>query len=144
MSNIIAILIAVGLVLATRMDLVKRLVIVALLLSYPVVLRYVFTFMTEPYHVLFAVTATLFMLKLYEAEPGSQRFQMLLTGFVVLLLTLSVFRITYALWTLALIQSLVHEPNCIGRSPSSRSAWYQDLCSSCYSLHRIHTGFSRD
>ena len=102
-ANLLAILGAVGLVLASRMELLKRLAIVALVLSYPVVLRYVFTFMVEPYQVLFAVMGALFMLQLYEVENDSRSFRLMRAGFVGLLLVLSVFRITYALWTLALI-----------------------------------------
>lgn len=103
--NLVALLVAFALVLVFPVPLAQRLAIVVLLLLHFAVLLYALTWMVETYQVLFAVAATLLLVSLYRTDrardPG--RFRRRLAAFVLVLLVLSLFRVTYALWALGLV-----------------------------------------
>ncbi len=103
--NLVALLVAFALVLVFPIPLAQRLAIVVLLLLHFAVLLYALTWMVESYQVTFAVAATLLLVSLYRTDrardPG--RFRTRLAAFVLLLLALSLFRVTYALWAVGLV-----------------------------------------
>jgi hypothetical protein len=101
--NVVALALALVLVLAFPATLAERLAIVLLLLLHFAVFLYAFTWMVESVQVPFAVGATLLLVSLYRAPRDSAVFRRRLVAWIVLLLVLSTFRATYALWALGLL-----------------------------------------
>lgn len=101
--NLVALGLAFGLILAFPLTLAQRLTVVVLLLLHFAVFLYAFTWMVESYQVLFAIAATLLLLKLYRSDPDTGAHTARLAGLALLLLMLSTFRVSYALWALALL-----------------------------------------
>ncbi|MBY0278633.1 hypothetical protein K2Z84_25145 [Candidatus Binatia bacterium] len=102
--NVVALAFAMVLVLAAfPLERSQRLWIAVLLLLHFAVLLYALTWMVETYQVLFAIVASLLLTTLYRSERASRRFRATLVGYGLLLLVLSTFRVSYALWALGLI-----------------------------------------
>jgi len=103
--NVVALGVALALVLVFPLPLAQRLAIVVLLLLNFVVLLYALTWMVETYQVPFAVLATLLLVSLHRVARARKRvgFRALLGVFVTVVLVLSVFRVSYALWVLGLL-----------------------------------------
>lgn len=91
------------LILVYPVPLAQRMWIVLLLLLHFAVFLYLFTWMVETHQVLFAVAATLLLVTLHRLGPDAAGTRARLAGFVVLLLVLSTFRVSYALWALGLL-----------------------------------------
>lgn len=102
--NVIALIGALLLVLlALPLERTQRLWVAVLLLLHFAVFLYAFTWMVETFQVLFAVAASVLLVTLYRTDPGSRRFRATLAAYAVLLLVLSAFRVSYALWALGLV-----------------------------------------
>ena len=101
--NVVVLVIVLLLVAAFPLDLVQRLWIAVLLLLHFGVFLYAFTWMVETWQVLFAVAATLLLMTLYASDRASPRFRRTFVAYAVLLLVLSAFRVSYALWALGLV-----------------------------------------
>lgn len=101
--NVVVLAVALLLVFALPLDLVRRLWVAVLLLLHFAVFLYAFTWMVETWQVLFAVAATLLLVTLYRTERASPRFRRAFVTYAVLLLVLSAFRVSYALWALGLV-----------------------------------------
>lgn len=102
--NVVALTLALGMILlCPLLRLVQRLAIVVLLLLHFAVFLYAFTWMVETYQVTFAIAASLLLLAVHRAPRDGLRFRGALAAYVVLLLVLATFRVSYALWALGLV-----------------------------------------
>lgn len=102
--NVVALGIALLLVLlALPLERRQRLWVAVLLLLHFAVFLYAFTWMVETFQVTFAVAASVLLVTLYRTDRASRRFRATLAAYAVLLLVLSAFRVSYALWALGLV-----------------------------------------
>ena len=102
--NVVALGIALLLVLlALPLERRQRMWVAVLLLLHFAVFLYAFTWMVETFQVTFAVAASVLLVTLYRTDRASRRFRATLAAYAVLLLVLSAFRVSYALWALGLV-----------------------------------------
>jgi hypothetical protein len=83
--------------------IVRRLWIVLLLLLHFAVFLYAFTWMVETYQLLFAVGASLLLVTLHRSARDVPGFARRVVAFVIVVLLLALFRVSYALWALGLL-----------------------------------------
>jgi hypothetical protein len=81
----------------------ERLWIAVLLLLHFAVFLYAFTWMVETFQVAFAIAATVLLVRLHRSDRASPQFRSSLVAYAVLLVVLSAFRVSYALWALGLV-----------------------------------------
>jgi hypothetical protein len=102
--NVVALAIALLLVLlALPAERDARLWIAVLLLLHFAVFLYAFTWMVETFQVVFAIAATVLLVRLHRGDRASPQFRRTLFAYAILLLVLSAFRVSYALWALGLV-----------------------------------------